>query len=115
MNIRWEPYVWKEPHPVESAEIDKLEAAWNIQLPEEYKQIAPRHHGMMPRPNTFDVGQSGNVFTCLLTLTSGKHEKAYAISTLYGMAAAALLIDGKKRTTEGNDNGTDSTAADQKV
>lgn len=37
------------------------------------------------------------------------------ISTLYGMAAAALLIDGKKRTTEGTDNGTDNPAADQKV
>lgn len=37
------------------------------------------------------------------------------ISTLYGMAAAALLVDGKKQTTEGTDNGTDTPAADQKV
>jgi hypothetical protein len=37
------------------------------------------------------------------------------ISTLYGMAAAALLIDGKKKTKDDLTDGTDTPATDQKV
>ena len=48
MSVCWEPYVWKEAHPVEPSEVEKLEAAWGVHLPEEYKQLAPRYHGMGP-------------------------------------------------------------------
>jgi cell wall assembly regulator SMI1 len=83
MNIHWEPYVWKEAHPATPAEVAKLEAAWGVQLPEEYKQIAPRHHGMRPTPNVFDIGESDNALTCLLTLTSEEPKEGYAIPTRY--------------------------------
>ncbi|MFY0524449.1 SMI1/KNR4 family protein [Archangium gephyra] len=88
MNIRWEPYVWKEAHPVEPVLAEKLEAVWGIQLPEEYKQLAPLHHGMSPIPNVFDIGESDNAFTCLLTLDSEESKAGYAISTMYSLIKA---------------------------
>ncbi|MFY0565568.1 SMI1/KNR4 family protein [Archangium lansingense] len=88
MNIRWQPYVWKEAHPVESVEVEKLEAAWNVQLPEEYKQLAPRHHRMRPTPNVFDIGESDNAFTCLLTLASEEPKEGYAVSSRYSIIRA---------------------------
>ena len=84
MNIRWENYVWKEPRPVDPSELEKLETDWGVELPKEYKQIAPQCHGMAPNPGVFIIGgSSANVFNNLLTLTSGEHEKGYAISTKY--------------------------------
>ncbi len=37
------------------------------------------------------------------------------ISTVYGMAIAALLIDSPKKNKESEHNGTDDTAAGQKI
>ncbi len=37
------------------------------------------------------------------------------ISTLYGMAVGALLIDTPKKNKEGSAHGTDDTAAGQKI
>ena len=37
------------------------------------------------------------------------------ISTVYGMAIGALLIDTPKKSIEGTDNGTDDTTAGQKI
>ncbi|HEX5750049.1 MAG TPA: SMI1/KNR4 family protein [Archangium sp.] len=85
MNIRWEPYVWKESHPAAPAEIAELEAAWGVQLPEEYKQLAPQHQGMRPTPNVFDIGESDNAFTCLLTLSLEESKEGYAIPTRYSI------------------------------
>jgi hypothetical protein len=36
MEIRWEGYVWKEPRPVVSSDIEQLEARWGVELPDEY-------------------------------------------------------------------------------
>lgn len=84
MNIHWENYVWEGPHPVDPGELEELEAAWGVELPTEYKHIAPQCHGMAPSPGVFVIGGgSANVFNNLLTLTSGEHEKGYAISTKY--------------------------------
>ena len=83
MSVRWRNYVWKEPHPVDPASLEKIETNWGVELPLEYKQIAPLHHGMMPQPSVFEIGQGGNVFTCLLTLSSGEHEWVYSITAAY--------------------------------
>ena len=83
MNIRWRPYVWREPRPVDPVEVEKLEASWGVHLPEEYKHLAPLHHGMNPTPNVFDIGEVDDAFTCLLTLILDKDKKGYAISTMY--------------------------------
>lgn len=78
MNVRWEDYVWKEPHPAGPAEIEKLEVAWGVRLPREYKEIACIHHGRAPQPDVFDVGGITNVFNNLLTLVSEEDEKSYS-------------------------------------
>lgn len=84
MEVRWRDYVWKGPRPVVGPdEVEKLEAAWGVRLPEEYRSTAHLRHGMAPEPNVFDIGDGANVFNNLLTLTSGRHESAYAISTTY--------------------------------
>jgi hypothetical protein len=83
MNVRWEDYVWREPRPVEPTALAKLEADWDVELPKEYKQLAPLYHGMAPTPDVFDMGAGNNAFTCLLTLTSGEHEWVYSIAAAY--------------------------------
>jgi hypothetical protein len=64
-------------------EIERLETTWGVELPEEYRLIAPLYHGMTPEPNVFDIGDGANVLSTLLTLTTGKHEKAYSIATAF--------------------------------
>ena len=77
MNVRWAPYV-KGVRPVEPLEVEKLERAWGVQLPEEYKRIACAHHGMTPRPNVFDFGSGENAFNNLLTFVSEQDEEPYS-------------------------------------
>lgn len=84
MEVRWRNYIWRGPRPVVGPDdVEKLEAAWGVSLPEDYRSIVHPCHGMAPEPNVFDIGEGANVFNNLLTLTSGKHESAYAISTTY--------------------------------
>lgn len=78
MSVRWENHVWRSPNPADPAELDKLEAAWGVKLPGEYKEIACLHHGMAPEPDVFNVGGVTNVFNNLLTFVPEEHEKSYS-------------------------------------
>lgn len=86
MNVRWENHVWRSPHPADPTELDKLETAWGVRLPEEYKRIACVHHGMTPQPNVFDFGSGTHVFNNLLTFVPEEHEESYSsIARAYGL------------------------------
>ena len=84
MSIHWEPYI-KGVRPAHPTDVEQLEKDWCVRLPEEYKHIAPRYHGMNPSPNVFDIGAGANVLTCLLTLTPTPGREVYAVARRYNL------------------------------
>ncbi|KFA88467.1 hypothetical protein Q664_41360 [Archangium violaceum Cb vi76] len=85
MDIRWENYVWKEPRPVASSELERLEDMWQVALPGEFKRIAAAHQGMAPEPCVFKVGRGANVFSVLLTVTRDADRASYSIQDSYDL------------------------------
>jgi cell wall assembly regulator SMI1 len=82
-SVRWKPYIWKEPRPVEPGELEKLEAAWGVRLPDEYKQVVSLHQGMTPKPSGFKVGRGENAFSVLLAVSSHEGKESYSIPNAY--------------------------------
>lgn len=85
MDIRWEGYVWKEPRPVSSSDIEQLEARWGVEFPGEYKRLIAAHQGMSPEPGVFKVGRGANVFSVLLTVTRDESHSSYSIEDSYAL------------------------------
>jgi len=83
MSVRWKPYIWKEPRPVEPGELEKLESDWGVQLPEEYKQVVSFHQGMTPKPSGFKVGRGENAFSVLLAVSCHEGNESYSIPKAY--------------------------------
>jgi cell wall assembly regulator SMI1 len=83
MGVRWKPYVWKEPRPVEPGELEKLESDWGVRLPEDYKQLVSLHQGMTPKPSGFKVGRGENAFSVLLTVSSHQGKESYSVPKVY--------------------------------
>ncbi len=82
MPIQWVNYLWDEPHPASSHEIEQLEAQWRVRLPDEYKSVVATHQGMSPEPGVFNVGRGTNVFNVLLTVSQTEEREEYsAMST----------------------------------
>ena len=85
MDIRWEGYVWKEPRPVSSSDIEQFEARWGVELPGDYKRLIAAHQGMTPEPAVFKVGRGANVFSVLLTVTRDEAYPSYSIEDSYAL------------------------------
>lgn len=83
MNIRWEPYVWEEPHPVEPIKIEQLEQEWGVRLPLEYKKLVALYQGMAPEPSVFDAGKLRDVFCVLLTIIVDEEKESYSVVRAY--------------------------------
>jgi len=83
MAVRWKPYLWKEPRPVEPGELEKLESGWGVRLPEDYKRVVSLHQGMTPEPSGFKVGRGDNAFSVLLTVSSYEGKEGYSLLKAY--------------------------------
>ena len=79
MALRWEPYCWREPHPVPPEELEKLERQWGVRLPEEYKHIASTYQGMTPDPSAFNVGSGNDVFNALLPILADEEARVCSV------------------------------------
>jgi hypothetical protein len=77
MKIQWQPYLWDEPHPVESQVLDQLEQQWKVKLPEHYRELVSVYQGMGPEPCAFDVGTGNDAFSVLLIASAEK--ESYSI------------------------------------
>ncbi|HYO57010.1 SMI1/KNR4 family protein [Archangium sp.] len=69
MSVRWKKYLWQEPLPATPRDIARLEQAWGVVLPENYKQVIAAHQGMVPIPSTFRVGRGSDSVGPFLTLS----------------------------------------------
>jgi hypothetical protein len=83
MTVRWEPYLWDEPRPVHSHELEQLERRWGVELPEEYKHLVSQYQGMTPEPGVFKLGEGNDVLSVLLTITVDAERKSYSILRVY--------------------------------
>lgn len=66
--LQWENYLWDEPHPASLEDMERLEYAWGVRLPAEYKAVVSQHQGMTPVPNAFKLGRTFLTVTTLLTV-----------------------------------------------
>lgn len=80
MNIQWEPYLWSEPHPVDSQVLDQLEHRWKVKLPELYRELVSAYQGMGPEPCAFDVGTGNDAFSVLLIVSADIEKEAYSVN-----------------------------------
>jgi hypothetical protein len=80
MNIQWEPYLWTEPHPVDSQVLDRLEQQWKIKLPELYRELVSAYQGMGPEPCAFDVGTGNDAFSVLLIVSADREKESYSVN-----------------------------------
>ena len=82
--LKWQPYVWREPRPAKPGEVEALEQAWGVSLPETYKKLVASFQGMTPVPNIFNIGsKSENVFSELLTVTLDEERAGYFALRVY--------------------------------
>ncbi|KFA93173.1 SMI1/KNR4 family protein [Archangium violaceum] len=79
MGIQWKPYLWAEPHPVDSQVLDQLEHQWNVKLPQQYRELVLEHQGMGPEPCAFDVGTGNDAFSVLLIVSADREKEAYSV------------------------------------
>jgi hypothetical protein len=87
MKIRWEPYLWNEPHPVDSRVLDQLEQQWGVRFPEQYRRLVSTYQGMGPEPCAFNVGTGNDAFSVLLIVSADKEKEAYSVNKAYGVLA----------------------------
>ncbi len=80
MAIRWIPRIWKAARPAKPHEVEALERAWGVKLPEDYKHVAMTHQGMAPEPSVLDVGRGNAVMAELLTISESEEFRAYSMS-----------------------------------
>jgi hypothetical protein len=83
MPVRWEPYLWEEPHPANPHELELLERQWGVKLPEEYKRLVSRHQGMTPEPGIFKLGEGNDALSVLLTITVDPEKKPYSVMRVH--------------------------------
>lgn len=88
--LRWRPYTWREPHPVDRQELEKLEWRWGVKLPEEYKHLASACQGMTPEPCAFDVGGGNDVFNSLLPIVRDDEARVCSVQEAHAALAPYL-------------------------
>ncbi|REG23323.1 SUKH superfamily protein [Archangium gephyra] len=80
MKIQWVPYLWTEPHPVDSQMLDRLEQQWKVKLPDLYRELVTTYQGMGPEPCAFNVGTGNDAFSVLLIVSAESEKKAYSVN-----------------------------------
>ncbi|HYO52611.1 SMI1/KNR4 family protein [Archangium sp.] len=83
MTLQWISYVWDEPRPATSREVEQLEHRLGIIFPKIYKEVAAQYQGMTPHPAVFNVGRGTNVINVLLTVIEDKRWRTYSIMRAY--------------------------------
>jgi cell wall assembly regulator SMI1 len=83
MAVEWTPRIWQTARPATSHEVDMLERAWGVELPEDYKRIAMIHQGMAPEPCVLDIDGGNVVMSELLTISESTEFRAYSMSDTY--------------------------------
>ena len=87
MTVQWTPRIWKRPYLATPLEVEALEKAWGVKLPEDYKQVALMHQGMTPFPHVLDIGTGNTVISELLTISESEDEdlRIYSMSDTYDL------------------------------
>jgi cell wall assembly regulator SMI1 len=90
MTVQWKPRIWKQPFLATPQDVESLERAWGVKLPEDYKQVAMSHQGMTPYPHVLDIGTGNTVISELLTLSKSEDEdlQLYSMSETYELIKA---------------------------
>ena len=50
MAVKWHPRIWKAARHATVHELEALESAWGIKLPEDFERVAMIYQGMAPDP-----------------------------------------------------------------
>jgi cell wall assembly regulator SMI1 len=80
---KWILYLWDEPRPATSREIEQLEHWLGITFPKAYKEVVAQYQGMTPQPDVFDVGRGTNVVNVLLTIIEDNNWPTYSVRSAY--------------------------------
>ncbi len=83
MSVHWRAHVLKAPGSVSPHELERLESAWGIKLPDDYKRVVSMYQGMAPEPNGFRVGRGDNALGVLLTVSEHEGRESYSILNSY--------------------------------
>jgi len=78
--IKWNKYLW-ESKTAAIEQVNALEKELNVIFPDDYKNVAIKHQGMVPAPNTIDVGKGTTAITCLMHFDKNGNQKFQS----YGM------------------------------
>ena len=92
MAVRWIPRIWKTARQATSQEVEVLERAWGVKLPEDYKRIAVVHQGMAPEPCVVDTDSGNVVMSELLTISEIEEFKAYSMADTYKLIQPHLPV-----------------------
>jgi hypothetical protein len=92
MTVRWIPRIWKTARQATSQEVEALERAWGVKLPEDYKRIAVVHQGMAPEPCVVDTDSGNIVMSELLTISEVEEFRAYSMSDTYKLIQPQLPV-----------------------
>jgi SMI1 / KNR4 family (SUKH-1) len=80
MAVEWIPRIWKTARHATNQEVEALERAWGVKLPEDYKHVAMIHQGMAPDPCVVDIHRSNAVMSELLTISESEEFRAYSMA-----------------------------------
>ncbi|MFY0528855.1 SMI1/KNR4 family protein [Archangium gephyra] len=83
MTVQWIPRVWKIARHATAHEVEALERAWGVELPEDYKRVAMMHQGMAPEPCVLDTDRGNVVMSELLLISESEEFRAYSMSDTY--------------------------------
>lgn len=92
MTVRWRPRIWKTARHATPHEVEALERAWGVKLPEDYKRIAMVHQGMVPEPCVVDLDSGNVVMSELLTISEIEEFRAYSMSDTYKLLQPHLPV-----------------------
>lgn len=87
MTVHWTPRIWKRPYLATPLDVERLEKAWGVKLPEDYKQVAMQYQGMTPFPDVIDIGKGNTVVSELLTISASEDEdlRIYSMADTYDL------------------------------
>ena len=83
MAVKWSPRIWKVARHATPQEVEALERAWGVRLPEDYKRVAMIHQGMGPDPCVIDTDRGNVVMSELLTISEDEEFRAYSMSNTH--------------------------------
>ena len=78
--VEWIPRIWKTANHATPQEVESLERAWGVKLPEDYKRVAVIYQGMAPEPCVVDTKEGNIVMSELLTISESEEFRAYSMA-----------------------------------